>query len=68
MIFSAFLSGSDDFFLFDSSDGNGAYSQMFYALFQFCAQVKFATLDGNPANVNILSYIVRYKVLNIVTL
>ncbi len=29
--------------------GNGAYSQMFYAIFQFCAQVKFATFDGNPA-------------------
>ncbi len=26
------------------------YLQMFYAIFQFCAQVKFATLDGKPAN------------------
>ncbi len=70
VIFSASLSGSDDFVLFDSPDGNGAYSQMFYAIFQFCAQVKFATLDGKPANVKMLSYIVRYKVtiLNIVTL
>ena len=25
------------------------YSQMFYAIFQSCAQVKFATLDGNIA-------------------
>ncbi len=38
--FSAGLSGSDNFVLLD---GNGAYSQMFYAIFQFCAQVKFAT-------------------------
>ncbi len=37
MIFSASLSGSDDFVLFDSLDGNGAYSQMFYAIFQFYA-------------------------------
>ncbi len=31
------LPGSDDFVLFDSLDGNGACSQMFYAIFQFCA-------------------------------
>ncbi len=48
VIFSASLSGSDQFVLFDSLDGNGAYSQMFYAIFQFGAQVKFVTLDGNP--------------------
>ncbi len=47
----ASLPWSDDFLLFDSLDGNGAYSQMFYAIFQFCAQVKFATLDGNPATI-----------------
>ncbi len=29
------LPGSDDFVFFDSLDGNGAYSQMFYAIFQF---------------------------------
>ncbi len=46
-MFSAILSGSDDFVLFDLSDGNCAYLQMFYATFQFCVQVKFATLDGN---------------------
>ncbi len=45
MIYSASLSESDDFVLFDSLDGNGAYSQMFYAIFQ----VKFTTLDGNLA-------------------
>ncbi len=28
------------------------YSQMFYAIIQFCAQVKFATLDGNIASVS----------------
>ncbi len=27
------------------------YSHMFYAIFQFCAQVKFESLDGNIANV-----------------
>ncbi len=52
VIYSASLSRSDDFVLFDSLDGNGSYSQMFYAIFQFCAQVKFATLDGNPAIVH----------------
>ncbi len=52
VIFSASLSGSDDFVLFDSLDGNDAYSQMFYVILQFCAQVKFATLDGNQANDN----------------
>ncbi len=25
------------------------YSQMFYAIFQFCAELKFASLDGNIA-------------------
>ncbi len=40
---------SGDFVLFDSLDGNIACSQMFYAIFQFCALVKFAPLDGNPA-------------------
>ncbi len=45
----ASLSGSDDFVLFDLLDGNDAYSQMFYVILQFCAQVKFATLDGNQA-------------------
>lgn len=25
------------------------YSQMFYVIFQFCARVKFATLDGKIA-------------------
>ncbi len=40
VIFSASLPGSDNFVLFDSLDGNGACSQMFYAIFQFC---------GNPA-------------------
>ncbi len=49
MIFSASLSGSDDFVLFDSLDGN--VLQMFYAIFQFCAQVKFESLDGNVATV-----------------
>ncbi len=29
VIYSAGLSGSDDFILFDSLDGNGAYLQMF---------------------------------------
>ncbi len=48
VIFSASLSG-DDFVLFDLSDGNCAYLQMFYATLQFCVQVKFATLDGNTA-------------------
>ncbi len=52
LIFSACLSGSDDFVFFDSLDGNGAYLQMFYATLEFCAQVKFATLDGNPATEN----------------
>ncbi len=52
MIFSASLLGSDDFVLFVSLDGNGAYSLMFCAIFQFCAIVKFATLDGNPASVS----------------
>ncbi len=47
-MYSASLSESDDFVLFDSLDGNGACSQMFYAIFQFCAQVTFTTLDGNP--------------------
>ncbi len=32
VIFSASLSGSDDFVLFDSLDGNSAYLQMFYAI------------------------------------
>ncbi len=50
MIFSGSLSGRD-FVLFDSLDGNDAYSQMFYVIFQFCAQVKFAALDGNPASI-----------------
>ncbi len=49
-LFSASLPGSDDFVLFDSSDGNGARLQMFYAIFQ----VKFATLDGNPAIGNVI--------------
>ncbi len=40
VIFSASLSGSDDFVLFDLSDGNCAYLQMFYATLQFCVQVK----------------------------
>ncbi len=44
-MFSVGLSGSDNFVLLD---GNSAYSQMFYAIYKFCAQVKFATLDGNP--------------------
>ncbi len=41
-IFSASLSGSDDFVLFDleTVDGNCAYLQMFYATLQFCVQVK----------------------------
>ncbi len=33
VIFSDSLSGSEDFVLFDSSGGKGAYSQMFYATF-----------------------------------
>ncbi len=33
----------------ETLDGISAYSQMFYAIFKFCAQAKFATLDGNPA-------------------
>ncbi len=33
VIFSASYSESDDFVLFDSLDGNGAYLQMFYAIF-----------------------------------
>ncbi len=49
-LFSASLPGSDDFVLFDSSDGNGDRLQMFYAIFQ----VKFATLDGNPAIGNVI--------------
>ncbi len=52
LIFSASLAGSDDFVLFDSLDGNGAYSQMFYATLEFCAQVKCANLVGNPATEN----------------
>ncbi len=43
---------SADFVLFDSMDGNGAYSQMFYAIFQFCTEVKYTALDGNPATVS----------------
>ncbi len=35
VIFSASLLGSDNFVLFISLDGNGAHSQMFYAIFQF---------------------------------
>ncbi len=29
------------------------YSQMFYAIFQFCALVKLASLDGNITNVRL---------------
>lgn len=42
-ICSASLSGSDDFDLCDSLDGIRAYSQMLYAIFQFCTQVKFTS-------------------------
>ncbi len=35
----------------NSLDANGAYSQMLHIMFQLCAQVKSATLDGNPATV-----------------
>ncbi len=38
MIFRASLSGSDDFVLFDSLDGNSVYSLMFYAIFQVKSQ------------------------------
>ncbi len=30
------------------------YSQMFYAIFQFCTQVKFGSLYGNIANDDLL--------------
>ncbi len=43
MIFRASLSGSDDFVVFDSSDGNDTYLNCL---------VKFTTLDGNPASVS----------------
>ncbi len=36
-IFSASLSGSGNFVLFDSLDGTGVYSQMIYVIFQCCA-------------------------------
>ncbi len=49
VIFSACLSGSDGFVLFDSLNEN--VSQMFYAILQFCSQVKFESLDGNVAAV-----------------
>ncbi len=39
VIFSASLSGSDNLFLFDLWDGNGAYLFMFYSIFQICVQV-----------------------------
>ncbi len=56
VIFSASLSGSDDFVLFDSLDGNCAYSQMFYAISQFYAYVKFATAEdwSNDAEISAL--------------
>ncbi len=49
MIYSASFPGSDDIVLSDSLDGNSAYLQMFCVIFKFCAQVKFATLNGNLA-------------------
>ncbi len=49
VIFSDSFLGSGDFVLLDSFNGNCAYSQMFYAIFQFCAQLKFETMHDNPA-------------------
>ncbi len=43
---------SDDVVLFDSLDGNGDCSRVFYGIFQFSAKVKLAALDGNPASVS----------------
>ncbi len=37
VIFSAGLSGSDDFDVFDSVDGSRAYLQMFFVIIQFYA-------------------------------
>ncbi len=65
MIFSASLSGKDDFVPFHSSVGNGAYSQMFYVTLQFCAQVKITTLDGNLAIEKKSASVVTKKLLNI---
>ncbi len=63
MIFSAGLSGSDDFVLFDSLDGNSAYWQMFYVIFQFYAYVKFATtedLNNGAENSSLYCILLKY--------
>ncbi len=61
--FSAGLSGSDDFVLFDSLDGNSAYWQMFYVIFQFYAYVKFATtedLNNGAENSSLYRILLKY--------
>jgi len=45
VIFSTSLSGSDDFVLSTQWTEMLIYSQMFYAIFPFCAQFKFETND-----------------------
>jgi len=51
-IFCASIPGSDDFVLLNTWDGNGALFSNVLCNIQFCAKVKFATLDGNIASVN----------------
>ncbi len=41
------LSGSDDFVIFDSSNGNVFIYKCFLRHSNFCAKVKFTTLDEN---------------------
>lgn len=50
-LFSANFSGSDDFCSLVHGMETVLYSLLFYVIFKFCAQVKFATLDGNVAYV-----------------